>query len=221
MVVYQIPMVDSERDDLEEGGAFDTHESALKTVLSLSPEMHHIISHGADVLHHIITSHDTTDHHQLGHLIRDALQKRGVVVQRGGSFWSWLGHGVKKAWDGTKKFVSKNAKSLGKIALDGLGAAGSAAATAFGQPELIPVIEGAASLGKKAIGGALPTSHLVGALKDVASAHCPHSKANLIHKDFLMHKEGKPSPILTALHFAHESAPFMKAALLGGEPVID
>ena len=198
------------------GGAFDTHHHALQTVLSLPSADHHFLSHTADVLAEIIESHHTKDHHQLGHLVRDVLAKKGIVVTRGGSFWSWIGHGVSKAWNATKKFVGDHAKDIGKIALDAAGAVGSAAATALGNPELIPAIEGATQLGKKAIGGAIPLTHMVGALKDVSQAHCPQSKATLLHKDFLLTGSGsQPSPVLAAMHFAHQAMPHVKEAMGG------
>lgn len=210
---------DLNTDDDEPDHSLATHHKALDFVLSKGAKDHHLLSHTAHVLHDLISDHMPSDKEELGKLVANRLHKLGIhrhdKMMEGGSFWSDIGKGISKAWKATTKFVGKHAKDIGKVALDAAGVLGSAAATALGNPELVPVIEGAAQIGKKAIGGALPLEHIVGALKDVAHAHCPQSKAKLLHKDFVMTRQGRDaSPILAALHFAHKASKHIKPAVL-------
>lgn len=202
--------------EMQLGSGFDNHHHALATVLKMPPHIHHFVSHAADVLADIIENHHTKDHHQLGHLVRDALMKRGVSVTKGGSFWSDIGKGISNAWDSTTKFVGNNAKALSKAALNVIEKTAPAISNMTGVPE--GVIKTGAELGKDIVGSALPLHHIVGALRDVAKAGCPNSKANLIHNDCLMTNHGmEPSPVLTALHFASQASPHVAKGMVGGD----
>ena len=67
---------------------------------------------------------------------------------------------------------------------------------------------------KEMHGGDIPVHHLVGALKDVADAHCPESKASLIYNDAKM--GGSYSPILCAMHLSHALIPEVHDMTTGG-----
>ena len=63
-------------------------------------------------------------------------------------------------------------------------------------------------------GGDIPIHHLVGALKDVANANCPESKASLLYNDAKM--GGGYSPILCAMHLAGSLVPEVHDITTGG-----
>ena len=67
---------------------------------------------------------------------------------------------------------------------------------------------------KEMHGGNIPVHHLVGALKDVADANCPESKASLIYNDAKM--GGSYSPILCAMHLSHALIPEVHDMTTGG-----
>jgi len=211
-------------EDDDEGGALDspfmTHHKALRHVLHENHVGQHVLSHAAGVLHDLISDRMPQSDAELGRHVADLLHKRGIhrhdqmTDAEGGSFWSSIGKGISKAWKSTTKFIGAHAKDIGKKALDIGKFITPVIASAMGAPEAIPVIEGAIGLGQKAIGGAMPLPHLVGALKDLSHAHCPHSKAKLLHKDFLLTERGQhPSPILAAMHFAHNAAPHISKGI--------
>lgn len=204
----------------EEGGVFDSpfmsHHHALAHVLRENPLGQHMLSHAAGVLHDLIADHMPQSDAELGMHVANLLHKRGIhrhdqMSAEGGSFWSDIGKGISKAWKATTKFLGKNAKEIGKVALEIGKVAAPAALTAVGAPELIPIAEAGIALGDKAIGGAMPLPHIVGALHDISRAHSPQHKAALLHKDYLMTDRGmRPSPILAAFEFAHHAAPHIQ-----------
>ena len=67
---------------------------------------------------------------------------------------------------------------------------------------------------KEMHGGDIPIHHLVGALKDVANANCPESKASLLYNDAKM--GGGYSPILCAMHLAGSLVPEVHDITTGG-----